>query len=56
MIEKRYLWQNCVFHTNSKPADIVPNKGEDMEVEDGSIGESIVTTNTADQMNLNPIS
>ena len=26
--EKALLWQNCAFHTNSKPADIVLNKGE----------------------------
>ena len=32
--EKTSLWQNCAFHANSKPAGIVLNKGEDMEVED----------------------
>ena len=53
---KTYLWQNCAFHTNSKPADIVLNKRKDMEVEDESIDESIVTTNTIDQMNHSPIS
>ena len=53
---KKSLSQNCAFHTHSKPADIVLNKGEDMEVKDENIDKSIVTTNTTDQMNLNPIS
>ena len=54
--EKTFLWQSCAFHTNSKLVDIVLNKREDIEVKDESIDESIVTTNTTDQMNLNPTS
>ena len=54
--ENTPLWQNCAFHTNSKPVDIVLNKGEDMEIENESIDESTVTTNTTNPMNLNPIS
>ena len=54
--EKAFLWQNCAFHTNSKPADIVLNKVEDMEVEYESIDESIATTYITYQMNLYPFS
>ena len=60
-MEKRHLsGKNVHFisnvHFSSKPADIILNKGQDMEVEDKSINQSIVTTNTVDEMNLNPIS
>ena len=54
--EKTSLQQNCAFHTNYKPADIVLHKGEVLEVEDESIDQSIFTINTVDQMNLSPIS
>ena len=54
--EKTFLWQNCAFHTNTKPTNIILSKGKDMEVEDESIDQSVVTTNTVNQMNLNPIS
>ena len=54
--EKTSFQQNCAFHTNSKPADIVLHKGEVLEVEDESIDQSIFTINTVDQMNLSPIS
>ena len=54
--KKTCLSQKCAFHNNSKPADTVLNKEEDMEVQDESIHQSIVTINIVDQMNLNPIS
>ena len=42
--EKTSLWQNCAFHTNSKPTDIVLNNGEDREIEDESIDASMLPT------------
>ena len=53
--KKTCLSQKFAFHNNSKPADTNLNKEEDMEVQDESIHQSIVTINTVDQMNLNPI-
>ena len=52
--ENTSLWQNCALQSNSKPAEIILNKGEDMEVEDETINESI-GQDTAHQMNLNLI-
>ena len=57
-MEKKHLSDKNVHfisnvHFNSKPADIILNKGQDIKVEDKN---SIVTTNTVDEMNLNPIS
>ena len=54
--KKTCLSQKFAFHNNSKPADTILNKEEDMEVQDENIHQSIVTINTVDQMNLNPIS